>query len=131
MLIDYYDRGLQRQNGLPSVKYCASELCLSPGYFGDIIREALGESPKDYIRGFVVMRAKSLLLSGMSVTQVSEQLGFEYPNHFTRLFKQITGLTPSQFLNESVAEYRERMLSQWSLFKQGKTIRIIKVKKTK
>lgn len=113
------------------MKYCASELCLSPGYFGDLIRETLGENPKDYIRGFVVMRAKNLLLSGMSVTQVSEQLGFEYPNHFTRLFKQITGQTPSQFLNESVAEYRERMLSQWSLFKQGKTIRIIKVKKTK
>ena len=101
LLIDYYDRGLQRQNGLPSVKYCASELCLSPGYFGNIIREALGENPKDYIRGFVVMRAKNLLLSGMSVTQVSEHLGFEYPNHFTRLFKQITGQTPSQFLNES------------------------------
>lgn len=100
LLVDYYDRGLQRQNGLPSVKYCASELCLSPSYFGDIVREALGESPKDYIRGFVVMRAKSLLLSGMTVTQVSEQLGFEYPNHFTRLFKQITGQTPSQFYAE-------------------------------
>lgn len=98
LLVDYYDQGLQRQNGLPSVKYCASELCLSPGYFGDIIREAMGESPKDYIRGFIVMRAKNLLLSGISVTEVSEQLGFEYPNHFTRLFKQITGQTPSQFL---------------------------------
>lgn len=100
LLVDYYDRGLQRQNGLPSVKYCASELCLSPGYFGDIIREAMGESPKDYIRGFIAMRAKNLLLGGMNVTQVSEQLGFEYPNHFTRLFKQITGQTPSQFFAE-------------------------------
>ena len=100
LLVDYYDCGLQRKNGLPSVKYCASELCLSPGYFGDLVREALGESPKDYIRGFIVMQAKSLLLGGMSVTQVSEQLGFEYPNHFTRLFKQITGQTPSQFYTE-------------------------------
>lgn len=98
LLTDYYDRGLQRQHGLPNVKYCASELCLSPGYFGDIIREALGENPKDYIRGFIIMRAKNLLLGGMNVTQVSEQLGFEYPNHFTRLFKQITGQTPSQFI---------------------------------
>lgn len=100
LLIDYYDRGLQGQHGLPNVKYCASELCLSPGYFGDLIREALGENPKDYIRGFIVMRAKNLLLGGMNVTQVSEQLGFEYPNHFTRLFKQITGQTPSQFYAE-------------------------------
>lgn len=100
LLVDYYDRGLQRLNGLPSVKYCASELCLSPGYFGDIIRESMGENPKDYIRTFIALRAKNLLLGGMNVTQVSEQLGFEYPNHFTRLFKQITGQTPSQFYAE-------------------------------
>ena len=74
VLVDYYDKGRQRKDGLPSVKYCASELCLSAGYFGDIVREALGESPKDYIRSFIVMRAKSLLLSGIGVTQASEQL---------------------------------------------------------
>ena len=104
VLIDYYDKGHQRTGGLPSVKYCASELCLSPGYFGDIVRGALGESPKDYIRGFIIMRAKSLMLGGMSITQVSDALGFEYPNHFTRLFKQLTGQTPSQFF----AEQREK-----------------------
>lgn len=100
VLIDYYDKGRQLKDGLPSVKYCASELCLSAGYFGDIVREALGESPKDYIRGFIMMRAKNLLLSGIGVTQVSEQLGFEYPNHFTRFFKQMTGKTPSRFFTE-------------------------------
>ena len=100
VLIDYYEQGKQRQEGLPSVKYCASELCLSPGYFGDIVRGALGESPKDYIRGFIVMRAKSLMLGGQSITQVSDALGFEYPNHFTRLFKQLTGQTPSHFFAE-------------------------------
>ena len=100
VLIDYYEKGRQLKDGLPSVKYCASELCLSAGYFGDIVREALGESPKDYIRGFIMMRAKNLLLSGIGVTQVSEQLGFEYPNHFTRFFKQMTGKTPSRFFAE-------------------------------
>ena len=100
VLIDYYNKGRQLKDGLPSVKYCASELCLSAGYFGDIVREALGESPKDYIRGFIMMRAKNLLLSGIGVTQVSEQLGFEYPNHFTRFFKQMTGKTPSRFFAE-------------------------------
>lgn len=100
VLIDYYANGKQRQSGLPSVGYCASELCLSPGYFGDIVRSVLGESPKDYIRSFVMMRAKNLLLSGSGITQVSEQLGFEYPNHFTRMFKQTTGQAPSQFFAE-------------------------------
>ena len=102
VLIDYYDKGRQLKDGLPSVKYCASELCLSAGYFGDIVRDALGESPKDYIRGFIMMRAKNLLLSGIGVTQVSEQLGFEYPNHFTRFFKQMTGQTPSHFFAEQL-----------------------------
>lgn len=99
VLTDYYARGMQRANGLPSVKFCASELCLSPSYFGDIIRDALGESPKDYIRSFVVMRAKSLILSGRSIVQVAEDLGFEYPQHFTRMFKNATGQTPRQFFD--------------------------------
>ena len=103
-LSDYYATGRQRTDGLPSVKYCASELCLSPSYFGDIVRSALGESPKDYIRDFIVMRAKSLIVGGTSMSQTSEQLGFEYLQHFTRMFKQQTGKTPSEYL----AEHRKK-----------------------
>jgi AraC-like DNA-binding protein len=99
VLTDYYTHGLQKTYGLPSVKYCASELCLSPGYFGDIIRDALGESPKDYIRNFVVLRAKNLILSGKAIVQVAEELGFEYPQHFTRMFKNTTGQTPREFFD--------------------------------
>ena len=99
-LIDYYDQGRQFTEGLPNVKYCANKLCLSPGYFGDLVRNALGEPPNDYIRDFIVNRAKSLLLGGKNITQVADELGFEYPNHFTRQFKQATGQTPSQFFAE-------------------------------
>ncbi|MBQ6434017.1 MAG: AraC family transcriptional regulator [Bacteroidaceae bacterium] len=100
VLSDYYASGRHRAEGPPSVKYCAGELCLSPGYFGDIIRNALGESPKDYIRGFVVRRAKSMILSGKPIAQIADELGFEYPQHFTRMFKKTTCLTPRQFSDE-------------------------------
>ena len=79
VLTDYYARGLQWQHGLSNVKYCASELCLSPSYFGDVVRSVSGESPTQVIQRFLVDRAKSLLVSSLTATQTSDSLGFEYP----------------------------------------------------
>ena len=98
VLIDYYERQVQLQQGLPNVKYCASQLCLSPSYFGDVIRGITGDSPTRIIQRFLINRAKSLMVSGRSVTQVAEELGFEYPQHFTRFFKKHAGLPPSKYV---------------------------------
>lgn len=94
----YYEQQLYRKNGLPNVKYCASELCLSPSYFGDVIRGLTGDSPTRFIQQFIIDRAKSLMVAGKTVTQVADELGFEYPQHFTRFFKKHTGLQPSKYL---------------------------------
>ena len=98
LLASYYDNQLQFKHGLPNVKYCAAELCFSPSYFGDVVRGITGDSPTRIIQRFLINRAKSLLVGGQSVTQVSEELGFEYPQHFTRFFKKHAGMPPSQYI---------------------------------
>ena len=101
LLRQYYAQNLQRQYGLPTVKYCAQQLFLSPNYFGDLIRELTGGTATSHIRRFLMQRAQQLLISGATITETSEQLGFEYPQHFTRQFKKHFGQTPSEFIKES------------------------------
>jgi len=98
LLKQYYGKGLQREHGLPTVRYCAQELFLSPNYFGDLIRQLTGDTATNIIRRFIMQRAKELLISNAQITNVADQLGFDYPQHFTRQFKKHFGLTPTDFL---------------------------------
>lgn len=98
LLRQYYDQHLYRQHGLPTVKYCAQQLFLSPNYFGDLIRQLTSDSVTSHIRRFVMQRAQQLLLSGATVSDTARQLGFDYPQHFTRIFKKHYGVTPSEYI---------------------------------
>ena len=98
LLTSYYRDGLQQKLGLPTVRYCAQELFLSPNYFGDLIRQLTGDTASNIIRRFVMQRAKELLAGSTPIGQVAEQLGFDYPQHFTRQFKSHFGITPTQFV---------------------------------
>lgn len=100
LLRQYYDNNLQQQHGLPTVKYCAQQLFLSPNYFGDLIRELTNESATSHIRRFLMQRAQQILVSGASITETAERLGFDYPQHFTRLFKKHFGMTPSAYVRK-------------------------------
>lgn len=98
LLNDYFASGKARSEGLPTVRYCARELCLSPGYFGDLIKKETGKSAQQYIQLKVIDTAmENLLDEKKSISQVSYELGFQYPQHFTRLFKKVVGRTPNDY----------------------------------
>ena len=99
LLDDYIARRLE-ENGLPTVAYFAYNLNLSPGYFGELVKMSCGITAKDVIAGRLVNAARELLSDlSLSVTQVGERLGFEYPQHFVRFFKRRTGQTPKEYRN--------------------------------
>ena len=100
LLQTYFRENRQLKLGLPTVAYCASELAYSPRYFGDIVHKATGGTAIGYIHNYIINQAKSLLMNGHNISETSRLLGFDYPHHFTRLFKRVTGLTPSEFLGK-------------------------------
>ena len=98
LLQQYFRENRQLSQGLPTVSYCASELAYSPRYFGDIVHKATGGTAIGYIHNYIINQAKSLLMNGHNISETSRLLGFDFPHHFTRLFKKMTGLTPSEYL---------------------------------
>ena len=98
LLRDYYLDGRQMDLGIPSVQYCAKEMAYSPRYLGNVIHKSTGGTAIGYIHSFVIEQGKSLLMNGHNVGETALLLGFEFPHHFTRLFKKVTGITPTEFL---------------------------------
>ena len=97
LLRQYFGEG-RRVHRLPTVSYFASQLCLSPNYFGDMLKAATGQSPQQYIQNYVVSLAESRLRNTAApVSEIAYGLGFEYPTYFSRLFKKATGKTPLEY----------------------------------
>ena len=99
-LLDDYISTKALRDGLPTVAYFADKCCLSNGYFGNLVRVETGRTAKDIISDHLLAHAKQLLNDeALTVTMISERLGFEYPQHFVRFFKSHTGKTPSAYRN--------------------------------
>lgn len=100
-LIDaYLSNGDAEESGIPSVKYFADKVALSPNYFGDLVKRETGVTAQDFIQRKVLDHAKARLLQGDdNVSQVAYSLGFQYPQHFIRFFKRKVGVTPREFIN--------------------------------
>ena len=97
-LLDDYISTKALQDGLPTVSYFAGKCCLSSGYFGNLVRVETGRTAKDIISDHLLTHAKQLLNEEtLTITMISNRLGFEYPQHFVRFFKSHTGKTPSAY----------------------------------
>jgi AraC-like DNA-binding protein len=100
LLNEYLASGKAKTEGLPSVAYCADQLHLSANYFGDLIKKETGNTALDYIQSKLIDEAKSKIFdAGKSINEIAGELGFKYQQHFTRLFKQKTGMTPNEYRN--------------------------------
>lgn len=98
LLNEYFQTDKPNTLGFPSVAYCANELNLSASYFGDLIKKETGKTAQDYIQSKLIDVAKERIFDqSKSVSQIAYELGFKYPQHFSRLFKQRVGKTPNDY----------------------------------
>ena len=99
-LLDDYIATKALRDGLPTVSYFAEKCCLSGGYFGNLVRMETGRTAKDIISDHLLAHAKQLLNGEeLTISMISNRLGFDYPQHFVRFFKSHTGKTPSAYRN--------------------------------
>lgn len=107
MVDEYLSEGSNklRTQGPPTVAWCAEQFHLTPSYFGDVVRREMGITPQAFLQTKLIDRAKSLLASQeLTINEIAEELGFSYPNHFARLFRQKTGMSPSAFRRQLLKE---------------------------
>lgn len=102
LLDEYFMNQTTLTEGLPSVKYFADKVCLSPNYFGDLIKKETGKTAQEYIQHRLIELAKERILEGkQTVSQIAYELGFQYPQHFSRLFKKNVGCTPNEYRSQN------------------------------
>ena len=98
LLDEYWDSGEAKIHGLPTVKYFADKICLSPNYFGDLIKAATGKSTQERIQSKIIEMSKEAILNPrLNIKQIADMLGFQYPQHFLRFFKKRAGCTPKEY----------------------------------
>lgn len=102
-IIDYYNQPVSQ---LPNVQYFADKLGLTANYLGDIIKHFTQKSALENIHEFVIKKAKELLVENqkLNTTEVAYELGFEYPNYFSKFFKKQVNLTPKEFRLQAISK---------------------------
>ncbi len=98
LLNTYYQSELPKTEGVPTVSYFAKELNLSANYFGDLVKKETGKTALEYIQEKVIDLSKERIFDpSKSISEIAFEMGYEYPQHFTRLFKQRVGMSPQEY----------------------------------
>jgi AraC-like DNA-binding protein len=98
LLSSYFKNSNIKDQGLPSVKYLADHVNLSPSYLSDLLKKETGKNAQEHIHFYIIEEAKNYLLnSDKNINEIAYSLGFEYPQYFNKLFKQKTGKTPAKY----------------------------------
>lgn len=98
LLKDYFESEKSLELGLPSVKYFSEKMLMSPSYLSDLLKSATGKNAQQYLQEHLLERAKNQLLgSDEQISQIAYGLGFEYPQHFSKLFKTKVGMSPVEY----------------------------------
>jgi AraC family transcriptional activator of pobA len=98
LLLDYFNGNKVQELGLPTVLYISEQLNVSPNYLSDMLRSLTGQSTQQHIHDKLIEKAKEILTTtSLSVSEIAYQLGFEYPQSFSKLFKSKTNVSPLEF----------------------------------
>ena len=98
LLDEYFENSSAQTEGLPTVRYFADKVCLSPNYFGDLVKKETGKTPQEYIQNKIIDLAKEMIIgTDKTVSEIAYELGFQYSQHFNRIFKKNVGCTPLEY----------------------------------
>ncbi|HTI07232.1 MAG TPA: helix-turn-helix transcriptional regulator [Puia sp.] len=98
-----FEKGLQEEKGLPTVRRVAAELNMSPDYLSDLLKRETGKTAMELIHIFLISEAKNLLRGpDATIAETAYTLGFENLPYFSRLFKKEVGMSPIQYKKQSL-----------------------------
>ncbi len=97
-LSEYFESGKLQEKGIPSIEQIAERMLISQRYLSDTLKKETGKTTTEHLQLYLIDKSKNILLNpNKSISEVAFDLGFEYPQYFSRLFKKKEGLSPSDY----------------------------------
>lgn len=97
-LFAYFESGKLQEEGIPSIENIAEKLSVSQRYLSDTLKKETGKTSTEHLQLYLIDEAKNILLNpNKTISEVAYELGFEYPQYFSRLFKKKEGISPSEY----------------------------------